>query len=372
MGAYTYADFTPLKARDAEVYLVRRMRATEAPNYFTTTDFKTFTRLSDLHPERGYTWYRAELHSLPMLDGRPTQGVLYKPENFDSTQRYPVIVQIYERKSDGLHAYFTPEALSGAGCTINIPSYVSRGYLVFTPDIHYTLGEPGPSAVNAVVAAADYLARLPGVDAKKLGLQGCSWGGYETNYLVTHTDRFAAAVAASSVSDFISGYGSVGGMGNSLQGLYETGQFRMGVTLWQRPDLYIKNSPVFRADQVSTPLLLMQTTTDGITLFSQAVEFFTALRRLGKRAWLLQYDEGDHGLWGKSADDFSLRMAQFFDHYLKGAPPPKWMTRGIPAKLRGVDDGLALDEEISTPGPGLVADGLAPSREAGPVDASPR
>jgi dipeptidyl aminopeptidase/acylaminoacyl peptidase len=189
---------------------------------------------------------------------------------------------------------------------------------------------------------------------------------------VTHTNRFAAAVSASSSSDFVSGYGSVGGMGNSLQGLYETGQFRMGVTLWQRPDLYIKNSPIFRAHQVSTPLLLMQTTTDGITLFPQAVEFFTALRRLGKRAWLLQYDEGDHGLWGKPADDFSIRMAQFFDHYLKGARPPKWMTRGIPARLKGIDDGLALDPEIPTPGPGLVADSLATSPAAVPAHSSPR
>jgi dienelactone hydrolase len=361
--------FSPSKARDAEVYLVRRMQATEAPNYFVTTDFKTLRRLSDLHPERAYNWYRTELHAWTALDGRPTQGILYKPENFDSTQRYPVILHYYQRKSDGLNAYLKPQILGGDGCTIDIPWYVSRWYLVFTPDIHITVGEPGESGVNPVVSAAQYLAKLPWVDAKRMGAQGCSWGGYVTNYLVTRTDLFAAAVSSSGVADFISGYGGTdAGNGASLQGMYELGVWRMGVTLWQRPDLYIKNSPIFRADQVGTPFLMMHTPADGVCPFANAIEFFTALRRLGKRAWLLQYDDGDHGVWSdKSAPDFSLRMAQFFDHYLKGAPAPRWMTRGIPAQLRGVDDGLALDSEIPTPGRGLVADGLATAREPAQV-----
>lgn len=357
MGPYLYDGGSPMKAQDAEMYLVRRMSATESPNYFSTADFKTFTRLSDLHPERQYNWLTTELHTWTMLDGRPSQGVLYKPENFDSTQRYPVIFHYYERKSDGLNAYPRPEALTG-GCNINIPSYVSRGYLVFTPDIHFTVGETGESVLNAVVSAGRYLAKMPWVDATKLGIQGCSFGGFGTNYLVTHANLFAAAASAASVSDYISSYGALYANGASRQGTHEVGQHRIGASLWEKPDLYIKNSPVLQADRVTTPLLLMHATNDGGVPFAQAVEFFTALRRLGKKAWLLQYDEGSHGLGGapRSIADFSVRMAQFFDHYLKGGPPPKWMTRGIPARLRGIDDGLALDHEIPTPGPGLVAD----------------
>lgn len=346
MGPYLYhipdngsildiSPFPPLKARNAEMYLVRRMSATESPNYFSTTDFKTFTPLSDLHPEREYNWLTAELVSWRALDGRTLQGVLYKPENFDPGRKYPLIFNYYERKSDGLNAYLKPEALH-AGCEINVPSYVSRGYLVFSPDIHFTMGETGESARNAVVSAAKHLAKMPWVDGRKMGINGCSFGGFITNYLVTRTDLFAAAASASGSADLISHYGGLRG-GVSMHGIFERGQNRIGTSLWERPDLYVENSPVFRADEVTTPLLLMHTTQDGVVPFAQAVEFFTALRRLGKKAWLLQYDDGDHGVWGKSGSDFGIRLAQFFDHYLRGAPPPEWMTQGIPAKPKGAE-----------------------------------
>jgi dipeptidyl aminopeptidase/acylaminoacyl peptidase len=131
--------------------------------------------------------------------------------------------------------------------------------------------------------------------------------------------------------------------------MYELWQNRIGATLWQRPDLYIKNSAVLKADRVTTPLLMMETKNDGICPFGNAVEFFTALRRLGKKVWMLQYDDGNHAVWGKSASDFSVRMAQFFDHYPKGAPAPVWMTEGIPARQKGIEDGLDLDHSGKEP-----------------------
>jgi dipeptidyl aminopeptidase/acylaminoacyl peptidase len=163
-----------------------------------------------------------------------------------------------------------------------------------------------------------------------MGIQGCSFGGIQTNYLVTHTNIFAAAYTASGVADFISHYGSLASGGESVQGVYELGQMRMGASLWQIPELYIKNSPIFEVDKVTTPLLIMHTTNDGICSFANAMEFFTGLRRLGKKVWLLQYNECDHGLWGKSADDLNNRLTQFFDHYLKSAPSPNWMIQGKP------------------------------------------
>ena len=332
----------PQRARDADVYVVQRMSATEAPNYFTTTDFKTFTPQSDVHPERSYNWMTSELHSWKALDGRSLQGILYKPENFDPKRRYPVIFNYYESKSEGLNAYALPEPLDH-GCVFNLASYVSNGYLVFTPDIYFHKGHAGQSAVNAVVSAAKYLAKMPWVNSRAMGIQGCSWGGFETGYLVTHTGMFAAAAISSGIFDFISAYGSLTGGGDSLQGMYENGQSQIFASLWERPDLYLENSSVLHADHVTTPVLIMHTTNDGVCRFPQAIEFFTGLRRLRKKAWLLQYDEGNHGLFGKEAIDFSVRMAQFFDHYLKGAPPPKWMTQGVPARLEGIETGLDLD-----------------------------
>lgn len=364
MGPYLYeipynpyipqgAGSPPLKARNAAVYLVKRMNATTSPNYFVTTDFKNFIPLSNLHPEYQYNWYRTELHTWKTLDGGTSQGILYKPENFDSNKKYPVIFYYYERMSDGLNAYLKPQILPN-GCTIDIPTYVSNGYLVFTPDIRYTVGDPMQGTYNAVVSAASYICQFPFVNEKKLGLQGCSFGGIQTNYLVTHTNLFAAACSASGTFNFISHYGSVAENGGSIQNFFETGQPRMGASLWDVPDQYIKNSPIFRADKVTTPFLMMHTTRDGICPFANAVEFFSALRRLGKKVWMLEYTDGNHGLRNKSAVDFSRRMSQFFDHYLKDARPPKWMTKGIPAKLKGVADGLALDDSIQAPGPGLL------------------
>jgi len=188
-----------------------------------------------------------------------------------------------------------------------------------------------------------------------MGIAGGSWGGYETNYLVTHSDLFAAAYSACGVTDYFSYYGTEekDRSGASYTAFAETGQNRLGVTPWERPDLYIKNSPIFTADRVTTPLLIVHDANDYRVPFGQSVELFKALRRLGKRAWLLQYGKGHEGavpIFGTSGiEDLDIRFKQFFDHYLKGAPAPRWMTRGVPARMKGVDSGLELDTEIETP-----------------------
>jgi len=350
MGPNVYDDMAGyyfIKALNANVYLVRRESASQSPNYFSTKDFKSFIPLTDIYPEKNYNWLTAELISWKMFDGRMGQGVLYKPENFDEKRKYPIIFHYYEKKSDHLYTYQTPVPISDE---LNIPWFVNRGYLVFTPDIYYTLGDPGQSVYNSVVSAARYLSKFSWVDSTRMGIQGHSFGGYETNYLVTHTNIFAAAMSSSGFSNLISWYGSVApGQGFSLQHFGEVGQTRIGYTLWQNPDLYIKNSPIFHADKVTTPLLMMNNREDGIVPFAQGVEFFTALRRLGKKVWMLQYDGGAHSVYNKEAVDYTTRMTQFFDHYLKGAPAPKWLTEGIPARLKGIANGLEFDTSIDKP-----------------------
>jgi len=349
MGPYVYdvpqygelGGMAPVKARDVKSYVVMRSSTTQSPNYFYTTDFINFTPLSNIYPEKSYNWMTSELLTWKSLDGRSLQGVLYKPENFDPQKKYPVILNYYEKMSDNLNKYWQPAATH---TLINIPWFVSHGYIVLTPDIYFTIGEPGQSAYNAVVSAAKYLARLPWIDSTKMSIQGHSWSGYETNYIVTHTHLFAAAIEGAGPSDFISNYGSVLGQGGeSAQYFFEIHQSRIGPSLWQRPDLYIKNSPIFEADKVTTPLLILHNKADGLVPFAQGVELFTALRRLGKKVWMLQYDRSGHHVDGKDAVDYTIRITQFFDHYLKGAPAPKWMTVGVPAKFKGIDSGLELD-----------------------------
>jgi dipeptidyl aminopeptidase/acylaminoacyl peptidase len=349
MGSYVYCSNDivrtdkgrpPLKAKDVNIYLVRRMTSTESSNVFSTEDFKKFTLLSNCFPERKYNWLTKELHTWKALDGNLLQGVLFKPENFDPNKRYPVIFYCYEQLSDGLNEFNKPIPSDGR---LNIPWYVSNGYLVFTPDIKFTIGHTGESAVNSVVSAAQYLSKFSFVNKAKMGLQGVSFGGFLANYIMTHTDIFAAASTSAGASDFISYYGDLHSSKLSQQFQFESGQYRIGASLLERPDLYIENSPVLKADKVTCPVLLFHVTNDITVPFGQAVELFTGLKRAGKKAWMLQYDEGSHGVWGDSALDFDMRMQQFFNHYLKDAPPPKWMTEKEAEKTIKNDSKIELD-----------------------------
>jgi dienelactone hydrolase len=343
-GSFDAAGMEPVKAHQTNVWLVMRQSPTEGRNLFVTKDFKSYTALTKHQLHKDYNWLTTELVTWKQFDSTTCQGVLYKPENFDPQKKYPIIFYYYEQLSFLLFSYPRPDFSIGP---IDIPWYVSHGYLVFTPDIHYKAGLPGPSAYNSVVSAAAHLARMPFVDGLKMGITGHSFGGYETNYLITHTNIFAAAAEGAGTSNLISGYGTLRGSHGkeyeSGEKNFEIGQYRMGVTLWQRPDLYISNSPIFKADKVTTPLLIMHNRGDRQVNWNQGIELFTGLRRLQKKVWMLEYDDGGHSVAGDDAKDYTIRMMQFFDHYLKGAPAPKWMTQGIPARLKGIETGLALD-----------------------------
>lgn len=315
-----------LKAKDANVYVTRRMSASKFPNFYFTSDFVSFNPITEFRPEKNFNWLTTELIKWRTPDGKMCDGILYKPENFDSTITYPLIFHYYEKMSDGLNAFIFPGACTGP---INIAYFVSNGYLVFTPDIHYQIGHPGKSVVNAIVSATKYLCKRSYIDSKRIGIQGHSRGGWETNYLVTHTNIFAAAMSSSGMSDYVSLYllNREYSSGKVRTGRFEHGPQRIGTTLWQLPELYIENSPIFNADKVTTPLLMMSNRMDSDVPFNQGLEFFIALRRLQKKVWMLQYDEGGHLVLGQSAIDLTIRMKEFFDHFLKGYPSPNWMVK---------------------------------------------
>ncbi|MDF2191776.1 prolyl oligopeptidase family serine peptidase [Paraflavitalea sp. CAU 1676] len=339
------SNVAPRKAKQADVFILGRMNVQEAANVYTTSDLTSFTRLSEINPQqKDYNWLTSELVKWKMLDGKEAEGLLFKPENFDPKKKYPVIFYFYERDADGLYNYRAP---APSASTVNIAYFVSNGYLVFDPNIYYKNGEPGESAYNSVVSAARYMAKMPWVDSTKMAIQGQSWGGYQVAYLVTRTKMFAAAGAGAPVANMTSAYGGIRwGSGLNRQFQYEHSQSRIGATLWQKPDLYLKNSPLFKADKVTTPLLIMHNDADGAVPWYQGIEYFTALRRLGKKVWMLQYNGEDHNLVERrNRKDLSIRLGQFFDHYLKGAPAAKWIAEGVPATDKGIDWGTTVEEK---------------------------
>jgi dienelactone hydrolase len=338
-----------LKARDAKVFVLQRDSAGHSSNWVWTTDFKSFRQLTFNYPEKAYAWYTKELITYKGLDGKTNQAMLYKPESFDPAKKYPVLFNYYEERTHHLNAYQAPFSLSAPydiACW-----FVSRGYVVCVPDVMVTPGVSGEVALNAVVGAANYLEKnFAWVDPKRMGIAGHSYGGYSTNYIITHSNRFAAAHTGAGLANLTSTYGDIllttGASG--LRALMEMGQIQMGQTLWENRKLYIDRSPIFNADKITTPLLMMHNDKDGACAFADAVQFFTALRRLGKKAWMLQYDGEYHSIMDPDREkDYTIRMTQFFDHYLKGAPAPKWMTRGVPAALKGIEDRLELDNDIT-------------------------
>ncbi len=338
-GPYSFAG--PIKAKQAEQFLVQRSNISKS-EIFTSSTLKELTQLSNIAAQQEeINWLTTELVKWKMFDGKMSEGLLFKPENFDPTKKYPIIFYFYEKDADGLYNYRTP---APSASTVNIPYFVSNGYLVFDPNIYYKDGEPGQSAYNSIVSAAKYLSKMPWVDSTRMAIQGQSWGGYQVAYLITKTNIFRAAGAGAPVANMTSAYGGIRwGTGLNRQFQYEHTQSRIGATLWQRPDLYIKNSPLFSADKINTPLLMMHNDADGAVPWYQGIEFFTALRRLDKKVWLLQYNNEDHNLVErKNRKDLSVRLSQFFDYYLKDAKPAKWIKDGLPAIDKGKDWGLGI------------------------------
>ena len=331
------------KAEDANVFTFTRSTFAEFPDIWVTDgDFDAPVRVTDANPQQSeYSWGSAELVEWNSNDGVPLQGILYKPEDFDPTEQYPMMVYFYERNSDGLHQYFVPAAGSSS---IDRSFYVSRGYLLFVPDIPYAIGYPGESAVDAVVPGVLDLVDMGFVDRERIGVQGHSWGGYQIAYMITRTDLFAAAEAGAPVANMVSAYGGIRwqtGMSRAFQ--YERTQSRIGGSLWETPLRFIENSPIFTADKIRTPLLMMHNDEDGAVPWYQGIELFVALRRLGQPVWMLNYNGEAHGLREEhNRRDWATRMQQFFDHYLMGEPAPVWMEEGVPAILKGETLGLEL------------------------------
>lgn len=343
MAKFKYSNL--VKAKDADVYIYDKANYVESPNVYVTADFKAETKLTNTNlQQQNYNWGTAELVKWTTPKGYNAEGILYKPENFDPNKKYPMIAYFYEKLSDGLYNYQAPAPTPSR---LNISFFVSNGYLVFAPDISYENGHPGQSAVEYINSGVESLKKNTWVDGTKVGIQGQSWGGYQVAYLITQNNMYAAAWAGAPVVNMTSAYGGIrweSGMNRQFQ--YEKTQSRIGATLWDKPELYIENSPLFMFPKVNTPVVVMANDADGAVPWYQGIEMFTGLRRLGKPVWMLNYNGEAHNLVQRqNRKDIQIREQQFFDYYLKGAKAPAWMTSGIPATEKGKTWGFELTDD---------------------------
>lgn len=329
--------FSPMKSMHSDKVLFRKQTVTQYPDlYFGDLSWKAALKLSNANPQQqDYNWSTVELIKWTNYEGLELEGLVYKPEDFDPSKSYPLLVYYYELYSDRLHGHYVPKPTASI---IYPTEYASGGYIVFIPDIRYEEGHPAKSAYSSIMSGTDYLLKyIPSIDSTRMGLQGQSWGGYQTAQMITMTNRYAAAMAGAPVSNMFSAYGGMRwGSGLNRQFQYEKTQSRIGKTIWEAPELYIENSPLFHLPKVETPLLIMHNDGDGAVPWYQGVELYNGLRRLQKPCWLLNYNDDDHNLMrDANRRDLSIRMRQFFDYYLMDKAAPEWLIDGIPAKDKG-------------------------------------
>jgi dipeptidyl aminopeptidase/acylaminoacyl peptidase len=331
---------TPTPAKSADRVIFTEQTFNQYPNFWVADKRITSPRrVTDAMPDvsKDFAWGSKTLVDFKNSKGVRLQATLTLPAGYEPGKKYPMLVYFYELMSDTHHTFSFPVYDDRP----HMSTYASNGYLVLQPDVRYEIGRPGTSALDCVTSAVKKVIELGYADPARIGLQGHSWGGYQSSFIVTQTNMFAAVVTGAPPTDLTSFVGTLyRSTGTLQQGITEVGQVRMGAgaTPWSAKALYESQSPVHNAPKITTPFMILHGTADGSVDYGQGLEFYAAARRLGKKVILLSYPDEAHHLGRKeNQKDFQVRMRQFFDHYLKGAPAPPWMTEGVPQLRKGQD-----------------------------------
>jgi dienelactone hydrolase len=319
-----------MKAKNADVFVFSRGTSTEPADYYVSdASLSNPARLTDQRPQmEPFAWSSGvQLVNYTSEKGDRLQAALFLPANYEKGKSYPTVVNFYERMSQTANQFQAPSANG-----FNRSVYTSNGYAVFVPDIAYRVNDPGMSAVWCMVPAVKAAIATGVVDPRRIGITGHSWGGYQTSFLITQTDIFAAAVAGAPLTNMVSMYSLVyKNTGGANGAIFESSQGRFRGGFWDNWDAYYRNSPVFFAKNVKTPLMILHNDRDGAVDFTQGVEYFNTLRRMQKPVIMLEYIGENHSLAKRvNQRDYTVRMKEFFDHYLMGAPAPDWMVKGVP------------------------------------------
>ena len=320
------------KARDADVWVFTRQTFVKFPDLWVAdAGLTNERRMTDANPQQADVAWSAGARLIEYTcdnTGFKMQGALFLPAGYEEGKKYPTLTYIYEKLSQGFHAYAQPNATRYANPSV----YTSRGYAYFMPDIAYKLDDPGRSAVWCVVPAVKAAIASGIVDSANVALQGHSWGGYQTSFIATQTNIFKTAIAGAPLTDMVSMFSSVyWNSGNTNQGIFISSQGRFTSSYARNPDAYLRNSPNRFANDLRIPFMILHNDRDGAVDFNQGITYYNTLRELGKDVVLLEYVGENHGLARPiNQKDYAVRMQEWFDHFLQGKPAPDWMTEGVP------------------------------------------
>lgn len=330
--AWEEAKIDYLRPRGSTEWFYTRQTFTRFPDWYAASAALTDERrLTDGNPQQANVAWSAGARLVNYKcdnDGPEMQGALYLPADYQEGKKYPTLTYIYERLSQNFNAYAQPNATRYANASV----YTSRGYAYFTPDIHYWIDDPGRSAVWCVVPAVKAAIATGIVDADQVGLQGHSWGGYQTSFITTQTNIFKTAIAGAPLTDMVSMFSSVyWNTGSANQGIFISSQGRFRTGFAQNPEAYLRNSPNRYAQNLSIPFMILHNDRDGAVDFNQGITYYNTLRELGKDVVLLEYVGENHGLARPTNQkDYAVRMQEWFDHFLRGMPAPDWLQQGVP------------------------------------------
>lgn len=312
------------KAAAKDIYLYTEQSFEHAPRLMLHNN--STREITQSNPQqKSFFWGRNEAIEFK-VNGIKTKGYLCYPTDYTPGQKYPMVVHIYERQFAYLNDYVNPSLLTEDG--FNVTNVINNGYFVLYPDIIYDYGNLAESVTKSILNAVDEVLKKGDVDSNRVGLIGHSFGAYESDLIITQTDRFAAAVAGAAWTDLVSSYLYVSGSRRQPD-FYraEENQIRIGKSLYEDMQSYLKNSPVLLAQNVRTPLLGWTGEDDTHINALQSKEFYLALRRLNKEHTLLIYPQEGHEMaTKKNAEDLNIRILQWFNHYLKNEQRKDWMN----------------------------------------------
>ena len=337
---YEDASFgNPVRAMKADRFLFTRQTFVEFPDLRVSgPGFRESKKISDANPQqKDFLWGHRLLFDYKNKDGVRLQGILAIPDDYKPGEKRPMLVIFYEKNSQNMHIYSAPAYLPSMG---RMPvQAVSDGYLSMLPDIHFRTGSSHTDMLECVEAATRKVIEMGYADPKRIGVSGHSYSGEGAAFIGTMSKMFAAVGMGAGVVDLYNdfsmpwgwGYSYQGGSGDTAFNYYLYDQGRWGFSPWDRPERYYFESALTHVPNVSAPFLIMHGTADPTVGFINGLAFYNALRYNGKKAVLLAYPNEGHGLRGlANRKDLTIRFFEFFDHYLKGAPAPKWLTEGVP------------------------------------------